>query len=225
MKQSFQIEDQIHHLKQSKERTRDPAMCGRKSHRSNGGASRLIRCIESDRAVILVYFPSYVGNETVSSPRKRFNETRTARRVAKRFSNLVDRSIQAVIEVSKGIRRPKLLPEFLSQNCFAGSLEQEDEYCKRLVLEAESSSLFAQFVSVQVNFKDAEARAAGLLAGFRGSRHAVSLASVYLADAPIIIFAPTRGPSAKFASGRKIGRRGRTIRAKCARRHHYRQRQ
>src|SRR5579872_6055631 len=65
----------------------------------------------------------------------------------------------------------------------SGSLEQEDEYCKRLVLEAESSSLFAQFVSIQANFKDSEARDAGLLAGFRGSRHAVSLASVFLAEA------------------------------------------
>ena len=73
------------------------------------------------------------------------------------FADLVDRGIQAVIEVDEGIFRPEFLAEFFTSDC-AGALQEQKKQLKGLVLQAHSGTTLAEFLCAGVDLKDAEAR-------------------------------------------------------------------
>jgi hypothetical protein len=55
-----------------------------------------------------------------------FYKTRVVRRIAQRSAQLVDSGVQAVLEVHKGVGRPKLLAQLLARDDVARLLQQHD---------------------------------------------------------------------------------------------------
>ena len=64
--------------------------------------------------------------------------------------NLVDRGIQAVIEVDEGVRGPELLLQFFARDDIAGAVEENGQHLERLPLQAQFGSAFAEFAGAEV---------------------------------------------------------------------------
>ena len=68
----------------------------------------------------------------------------------------IDGGVDAVIDVHKSFRRPKLLPELLPGDDLARMFQQKFQNLKRLLLELELHPLFAQLASLQIGFESAK---------------------------------------------------------------------
>jgi len=81
----------------------------------------------------LSYIPSirvvvqaiYRGDETVAASRQRFDEPRALGGVPQGIPQLVDRGVQAVVEVDEGIGRPVLIAKFFAGYHFTWPLRQD----------------------------------------------------------------------------------------------------
>src|SRR5258708_9601395 len=93
------------------------------------------------------------ANETISSAGNGLDKSGTTRRITQDFANLVDRGIQAVVEVNEGVGGPELVAQFFSGNDDAWTFEEECQKRKRLGLQADTRSLLAKFSGFQVGFK------------------------------------------------------------------------
>jgi hypothetical protein len=102
--------------------------------------------------------PFHLRDETVASPRERFDVTRTLRRVAESFTQFVHGGIKAVIEIHERICWPEPSAQFLSRDKFAWPAEQASQNLKRLAHQPHPGSKFPKFVGVQVNLKGTKAR-------------------------------------------------------------------
>ena len=102
--------------------------------------------------------PLHFADKTISAAGQSFNEAGIAGRVAQRFSDLVHRRVQAVIEVNEGVSRPELFAEFLASHDSAGAFQQNSEHCERLFLDSEACAVLAKFARDQVRLKHTEAR-------------------------------------------------------------------
>jgi len=76
--------------------------------------------------------------------------------IAQGFAQPIDGGVDAVIDVHKSVRRPKLLPELLPGDDLARMFQQKFQNLKRLLLELDLHPLFAQLASLQVGFESAK---------------------------------------------------------------------
>src|SRR4029450_4990554 len=74
--------------------------------------------------------------------------------------NLVDRFVEAVIEVHERIRGPKPAPEFLAGHQLAWSGQQHGEHLKRLLLKPDPDTALPQLASLKIGLEDAETNGA-----------------------------------------------------------------
>jgi len=85
------------------------------------------------------------------------------RGIPKRFANLVDGSIQAIIEIHKRIRRPQLAPQFLSRHNLPGILQQQRQHLERLILQTNLQPALAELAGRKVHLKGPEFHSASEL--------------------------------------------------------------
>jgi hypothetical protein len=64
-------------------------------------------------------------NEPVSLPRHSFDKPRVSRFVSKHLPDLLDRGIQAVIELDEGVVRPEALLQLLPRPELRGPFQQQ----------------------------------------------------------------------------------------------------
>lgn len=94
-----------------------------------------------------------VGEEAVSAARERFDEAGIGGGVAEGFAQLVDRGVEAVIEIDEGVRGPESLAEFFAGDDFAWTFEKSEQDLERLLLQAEAFVGLAKFAGARVCFE------------------------------------------------------------------------
>src|SRR5687767_10203346 len=98
-------------------------------------------------------FPRHRGDESISPPGQCFDVLRRVRGIAKRLPHLLDRGVQAVLEIDEGVRFPQAIPQFLARGNLAGMLEERGEDLPRLVLEPDTVSVTVQLTSGRVELE------------------------------------------------------------------------
>jgi hypothetical protein len=78
------------------------------------------------------------------------DEARRVGGVAQRLSQLIDRRVQAVVEVNEGIGRPDLGAKLFPIYYFARVTEQDSENAKGLFLQFDPQALLMKFPRTQV---------------------------------------------------------------------------
>jgi hypothetical protein len=78
--------------------------------------------------------------------------------IAQRVAQAVDGSIDAVVYIYKGVRRPKFFPELFPGDDLTWMFEQKSEDLKRLLLEFDLHPLLAQLAGMQVHLKDSKSQ-------------------------------------------------------------------
>src|SRR6266446_5613317 len=81
--------------------------------------------------------------------------------IAQGLSQAIGGSIDAVIYIYEGVRRPKFLPEMFPGDDLTWMFEQKSEDLKSLLLELDLHPLLAQLPSVQVGLENAKTQHAG----------------------------------------------------------------
>jgi hypothetical protein len=81
------------------------------------------------------------------------DEPRSGSRVSQGVTDLIDRRIQAVIEIDKSFSGPNSLTKFFPADQLARPLEEDGQNLKRLVLKTKLNTMLPQFVSDNVQFK------------------------------------------------------------------------
>jgi hypothetical protein len=92
-------------------------------------------------------------NEAVTSSGYGLNISGSFRRVREDLPEPRDCGIQTAIEIDMGSIRPKPSDQFFTGYDFARTFEQCGKHLKRLVLETQTDSAFAQFRRFEINFK------------------------------------------------------------------------
>jgi hypothetical protein len=85
-----------------------------------------------------------------------FYKTRVVCRIAQRPAQLVDRSVQTVLEVHKCVGRPKLLAQLLARDDLARLLQQHGQNSKGLFLNFDLEPVLVQLSGAKVSFEDPE---------------------------------------------------------------------
>jgi hypothetical protein len=94
-----------------------------------------------------------VGEETVAATGNGLNEARILRRVAQRFTNLVDGFVEAVIEVDDQLA-PKFLAQLLPGYQLSGFFQQHRQDLKRLLLQPDAQPTLCQFAGSKIDLED-----------------------------------------------------------------------
>src|ERR1700681_108998 len=101
-----------------------------------------------------------VGEEPVTATGNGLDEARILRRVAQRFTNLVDRLVQAVIEVDD-----RLAPNFLAQLVpgyqLPGVSQQHRQDLKRLLLQSDAEDTLRQVAGSKIDLEDSKPQPPG----------------------------------------------------------------
>src|SRR6266699_5913946 len=119
---------------------------------------------------------SDVGEETVAATGDGLNEARILRRVAQRFTNLVDGFVQAVIEVDDRLA-PNFLAQFLSGYQLSGVFQQHRQDLKRLLLQPDAQAALGQFAGSNIDLEDTKPQPPGWVIGLSHSRHELAKCS------------------------------------------------
>src|SRR5271168_2295884 len=96
--------------------------------------------------------------------RKSFDIARSFRRVTQSYAQTLDRVIEAVVEIHKGVCRPDTLLDYFARHYFAGMLQENPQDLERLVLKFDLYAPLAHFAGLQIDLEHAEAN------GIRGGR-------------------------------------------------------
>ena len=83
------------------------------------------------------------SHEAIAATGQGFDEARAVGGIAKSFAELVNRGIQTVVEINKGVGGPDLSAKLFAGDDFAGPLQQKAEDMERLILELDAHALFA----------------------------------------------------------------------------------
>jgi hypothetical protein len=94
-----------------------------------------------------------VGEESVAATGNGLNEARILRRVAQRFTNLVDGFVKAVIEVDDRLA-PNFLAQFLSGYQLSRFFQQHRQRSKRLLLQPDAQAALRQFAGSKIDLED-----------------------------------------------------------------------
>src|SRR5581483_8439263 len=110
------------------------------------------------------------SNETISPASQGLDKTRIRCRVPERLTDLVDRGVQAVVEINKGVSLPDFFAKLIAADDLSGSLEKRGENLERLLLKSYPIALLAELAGKQVDFEQAEAQKSGS-GGWPGCGH------------------------------------------------------
>src|SRR5262249_2650935 len=152
--ESDDIKNQVHYLNQCEE-------CARKTAARNwhlyfrmklccfGGLScRAICFIQWGGGVVqrwsLGLFNLDGSDETVPTARQSFDKAGIRSRIVQSVTDLVDRSVQAVIKIDKSVSRPDLLSQLLPGHDLSWVLQELSQNLKRLLLKSNLESVLAQ---------------------------------------------------------------------------------
>src|SRR5207244_1798340 len=116
------------------------------------------------------------SQEPIPSPRQSLDEPRIVRRFAQRFPQLVNGSIQAVVEIDEGFGLPELGAQLFAGDDFAGPLQEQGEDMERLFLELNPHALLAQLPCAQVHLEGSKPQYAGR-SRFKGHQHSATALS------------------------------------------------
>src|SRR6185295_6726342 len=86
-----------------------------------------------------------VRNEAVAAPGHCFDESGTLGGIAQRLADLVDRFVEAVVEIHERIRRPEATLEFRARHEIARPGQERGKHLKRLLLEPNPDATLLQF--------------------------------------------------------------------------------
>jgi hypothetical protein len=100
-------------------------------------------------------------NEAVALLVQGFNVAGTLRVVVQRMSKLLDRTIQAVLEIDKNVRSPEPLTYFLARHDLAGTIKQQAEHLKRLAREPDPLIVLAYFSRTSIHLVGTKANQIG----------------------------------------------------------------
>src|ERR1700722_2659569 len=92
----------------------------------------------------------YFGQKAVAAAWDGFDEARAFGGITQSVANLVDRFIEAVVEVDECVRGPKTLLEFLAGYDIAGPLNQHRQNADWLLLQANAQAVLAKFTRLSV---------------------------------------------------------------------------
>jgi hypothetical protein len=97
---------------------------------------------------LLSLSPSYTGryflyrrDETVSTTRQGFDESRALSRIGQRVAQSFDRRVEADIEIDKCVGRPKLLVKVFPGHQLARLLKQHGQDLKGLIVKLDLDAL------------------------------------------------------------------------------------
>ncbi len=76
--------------------------------------------------------------------------------IPKCFSNLINRNVEAIVEIHEGVGGPEFLAQIVAGDDLAGIFQQHRENLERLVLKANLQAAFAQFAGGEVRLKNSE---------------------------------------------------------------------
>ena len=112
------------------------------------------------RGLIRARVSLYRRDEPVADLRHGLQKPRSRRRIPKRLPDLLNRRIQALVELDELVLGPEAVLELLSGDDLAGLLEQSLEDAERLVLQPHLHAALAQLAGGEVDLEDAEAKRA-----------------------------------------------------------------
>jgi hypothetical protein len=95
-------------------------------------------------------------DEPIPASRQRLDKSRVIGGIAERFPQLIDRRIQAVVEIHEGVGRPALIAKFFACDHFARPLQQDREDLKGLLLQSDPYALLAHLSSAHVHLERSE---------------------------------------------------------------------
>src|SRR5262249_24557068 len=98
------------------------------------------------------------SQKPVSATGQSLHIARTLSRVTQGLAQAIDGCVDTVVNVHKGIARPKLLPELLASDNLTCVLEKNYEHLKRLILKFDLHALLAQLAGLQVGLESAKAQ-------------------------------------------------------------------
>src|SRR5712692_11768566 len=94
-----------------------------------------------------------IGEEPVAATGNGLDEARILRRVAQRFTNLVDGFVEAVIEVDDR-PAPKFLAQLLPGYQLSGFFQEHRQDLKRLLLQPDAQAALCQFAGSKIDLED-----------------------------------------------------------------------
>src|SRR5262245_40944267 len=94
--------------------------------------------------------------EPISALRKSFYKSRVRGGVSQRFSKLVNRRVQPLVEVAEAVTRPETLSQFFTANDLPGTIQKSCQHEKWLLLEPDGTTVLAQLSSGNIRFVRAE---------------------------------------------------------------------
>src|ERR1017187_5028346 len=98
------------------------------------------------------------SNEPVSTASQRFDIARIGGGISQRLAHLIDRCVEAVVEVDKSVGGPELLLQLFARDHFTRPLQQQGQHLERLPLQAQHHAALAQFACAEIELKLPKAR-------------------------------------------------------------------
>src|SRR5882724_3483559 len=95
--------------------------------------------------------------QAITAAREGFNKTGVFGGIPEGIAQALDGGVQAMIEVYKGIGRPKPAVHFLPGNNFTGTLKEHGQNLERLLLKPDSDAIAAKLTGAKVCFKGSKA--------------------------------------------------------------------
>ncbi|HMD98113.1 MAG TPA: hypothetical protein VKM93_12400 [Terriglobia bacterium] len=104
-------------------------------------------------------------NEAIADSRDRFDKAGILRRVAQRFANAGDCSIDAVVKINKSLSRPKPFPDFLARDPATAPFNQHGQNIKSVARQVDLQAVLPQFADSTVHFEGTKAEYSPILKG------------------------------------------------------------
>ena len=94
--------------------------------------------------------------QAITAAREGFDKTWVFGGITEGVAQALDRSVQTVIEVYKGVGWPKTAVQFLSRNDFTRTLKEHGQNLEWLLLKANLGAVPAKFAGTKVGLKNSE---------------------------------------------------------------------
>jgi hypothetical protein len=101
-----------------------------------------------------------VGEETIAATGNGFDKAWMLRRVAQRFTDLIDGFVKAMIEVDDRLA-PNFLAQFFPGYQLSGFFQQHRQDLKRLLLQPDAQATLCQFAGSKIDLEDSKPQPPG----------------------------------------------------------------
>jgi hypothetical protein len=98
------------------------------------------------------------GDEPVTAPGDRFDETRCLCRIPERLAQPADGCVQASVEIDERAFGPQPDNQLLARDDLAGFFEQRLKNAKGLLLQLDPNALLPQFPSIHIQLEWAKSK-------------------------------------------------------------------